>query len=154
MAEADEPFEQVWRHSPITIVVVAILAVGFAVLASIESVAGAAALAFMLWLWAVINVIGCWRFARVPYIAATESGVVVQNAFLHYKLAWSEIADIRGGYYGLRIVRTDGTSVTASAVQQPNIARWAGWRTRSDDVAGELMNRRLVHMRHTAHVED
>lgn len=154
MSAAEERFEQVWRHSRVTVAIAALMAVAWAVLGGVVLAMGQVFLAVLCWLWAVVSVVLAWRFVAVPFIAATESGVVVQNAFLRYTFAWSEIADVRGGYYGLRIVRTDGTSVSASAVQQPNIARWAGWRTRSDEVAGELLKRRFAYLRHDTRAAD
>lgn len=140
VSAADE--QQLWRPRAAARVSTALLTLIGAVLAAWVSADGLAFLAVMLWLLTCMCGIGLWRFAMVPYVAATDPGIVVQNPFLHSTIDWASVADIRGGYDGLQIVTTDGRCISAWAVQQANIARWLHEHTRSDDIARVLLDRR------------
>jgi ABC-type transport system involved in cytochrome bd biosynthesis fused ATPase/permease subunit len=90
---------------------------------------------------AVIIVIGVWRWAFVPYVALTDQGVEVQNRLLRASVPYSDISEVRGGYYGLTIVTKRDEIVTAWAVQKSNWARWTKKQTRADAVRAAIMAR-------------
>lgn len=82
-----------------------------------------------------------WRSCFVPYVALEPDCLFIQNRITAVRVPYRDIKQISGGYYGLRIVRTNGTIVMAWAVQKSNFARWLGEHTRSDDVIDAIMAR-------------
>lgn len=78
-----------------------------------------------------------YRAYVVARVEATPAGVRVVNPFATYELAWSEVAELSSVRH-LVVHRTDGSHVTAWAVQAANAARMAGRRSRADVVADRL----------------
>lgn len=96
----------------------------------------------LLWVAFAAIMIGAWRWAFVPFIALTDTGVVIQNRLLRATVAYADIAAVQPGYSGLTITRRSGGSVTAWAVQKTNMKRWQGREdTRADQVAGAIRAR-------------
>jgi hypothetical protein len=71
----------------------------------------------------------------------------IQNRITSRSVRYSEIAKVSGGYYGLRLVTTDGDVVVAWAVQKSNAARWLHRQTRADEISAAILERRA-----TAHI--
>jgi hypothetical protein len=90
---------------------------------------------------AVVIVLGVWRWGFVPYVELTDQGVEVQNRLLRASVPYSDISEVRGGYYGLTIVTKRNETVTAWAVQKSNWARWTKKQTRADAVRAAIMAR-------------
>ncbi len=98
----------------------------------------------VLWILLVIIALGVWRFAFVPNIEATETDLVVRNAFKERRIPWTQIKAIEPGSLGLIIVtKNGGLPRTAWAVQKGRGARLARRRGRADQVIDALM----VHVR-------
>jgi hypothetical protein len=141
---ASESSVQIWRVRPFgrfgSLVVAAgsiILAAGITFGATHEGLGVVA----VLWIYASMVSVGVWRGAFVPYIAVMPEAVVIQNPIVRLKVPWTDITGAGSGYYGLRIERKSGNSITAWAVQKSNTARWGHKRVRADDVANVIMER-------------
>lgn len=78
----------------------------------------------------------------VPYLKATQDRLVIRNPFQVSDILWSNIEDFRPGYWGIVVMKKDGSSVTAMAVQKANASVWLGVETRADDVVDVLKQRR------------
>ena len=72
-------------------------------------------------------------------ICAEAEGLLVVNGVGSHRIPWGDILSASPGYFGITLVRRDGTSVTAWAVQKSNLATWGGRRTRADDVAETIL---------------
>ena len=88
-----------------------------------------------------------WRFCSVPKIAATESGIAVDNPFGRALVPWQDVTDIVPGPSGLVIRRRDGRSTIAWAVQKDNLSGWLHKRTPADEVAEALLRMADEHNR-------
>jgi hypothetical protein len=95
----------------------------------------------LIWLVFPILVVGVWRWAFVPFLTLTPDAVFIQNRLTSRSVPYSEISDVRGGYYGLRLRTKSGEVVTAWAVQKSNAASRLHKRTRADEVASAIMER-------------
>jgi hypothetical protein len=82
-----------------------------------------------------------YRLSVHPRIWATVHGLLVRNPYSTIEVPWAEIKKLSPGYSGLCIQRSDGSEVTAWAVQKSNIANAAGHRTRADAVAEDIARR-------------
>jgi hypothetical protein len=91
--------------------------------------------------------VGGWRGGLVPQVAATEAGVEIVNPLRRFLVAWTDVADITPGYFGLVIRRRSQKPVVAWAVQKANVSTWTAKHTRADDVAEELMRIAASHHR-------
>lgn len=132
--------ETTWRVSGAGRVSAVLLVVIWVALAAALSADGNWAAA-VLGVIAVIGACGAWRWAFVPYVAVGPDGVRVQNAFTKVTLSYSEIRQVRVGYYGLVLLLTNGGAVTAWAVQKSNWARWRHTTTRADHVGAAITAR-------------
>jgi hypothetical protein len=96
-------------------------------------------LPFLLWPCAALIALGVWRGAFVPSITLTSDGVVIQNPITRVAVPYAKISHVHPGYYGVRINRLDGPTVTAWAVQKTNAAKWSGAGTRADEVSQAIL---------------
>ena len=63
------------------------------------------------------------RAARMR-VELDDRGITVFGLFTTKFLPWSELAGVSADYGGLRLIRTDGTVVTAGSMGKPNWATW------------------------------
>lgn len=106
----------------------------------------------ILWVVTLGMALAVWRLSFIPYIEATDSDLVVQNAFDEVHIPWNQIEAIRPGSLGLAI-KTKGRTLprNAWAVQKGRGAQWAKTHTRADDVTLALMEH--VHLGSPSGVE-
>lgn len=96
--------------------------------------------AVTFWLFTVVAALWVWWTAFHPYVACTAAGLVVCNPYRSVTIPWHDLDSVEGGYFGLIVRRrSDPRPIHAWAVQKSNFARWTGRRTRSDDVAREIL---------------
>lgn len=81
----------------------------------------------------------CALYAIRSRIVLTAETVTVQNAFKSYSVPLPEVTRVRGGYNGLEIGWAGHRTVVAGAVQKSNMSKWAGYQTRSDDIASDIL---------------
>jgi hypothetical protein len=89
----------------------------------------------------ILVAINVWRWAFVPYVKLTPEAVTIQNRYSGSTIRYTEIADVRAGYYGITIRKRDGGRTCAWAVQKSNAARATGRHTRADDLVDAIMLR-------------
>jgi hypothetical protein len=95
----------------------------------------------VMWASFVCLCLGVRYWAFVPYIALTETAVVIQNRMSSARIDYREIASAHSGDAGITIVRRDGTRVNGWAVQKSNAAKWTNKTTRSDQVVAAITSR-------------
>jgi hypothetical protein len=94
-----------------------------------------------IWSLTVFVVWMVWRCSFVPYLDLDKEDLIVQNLITRSAIPYSEITQVKPGYYGLVVDMRNGTSLTAWAVQKSNIARWTHRTVRADQVAEAIMAR-------------
>jgi Bacterial PH domain len=62
-------------------------------------------------------------------VEVDDHGVTVCRIFTTVSIPWDELADVSVDYGGLRLMRSDGTVVTAGSMGKPS---WASWFHRGD----------------------
>ena len=110
---------------------------------TLEVMGGQHATAELVLLWALLPLIsiGSWRWGFVSYVEASPHGLTVYNGFSPVAIPWTTITNIRPGYFGLLIFRTDGRPKRAVAIQRMRVSKWVGDWTRADAIAELLMAR-------------
>jgi hypothetical protein len=86
----------------------------------------------------VVSAVAIWLFAFRPSLTLTDSDVIVRNPWGTRVIPLADIAGFGGAYAGLSIQLRSGGSVAAWAVQKSNAAKWAGAKTRADEVADAI----------------
>ena len=89
----------------------------------------------------ILYAIGRWRWALHPRLIVLADGIKVRNGFSEQFVEWAEVDRCAAGYMGIVVVKKDGGTVTAFAVQKSNAMAWLNRRTRADEVA-EYIERR------------
>jgi Bacterial PH domain len=82
--------------------------------------------------------LGAWRLAFVPYVSVSSPGVIVQNPISRRTVPYSDIAEVRTGYYGLVLRLKSGQAVICWAIQKSNVAKLGRVFTRGDEVADAI----------------
>ncbi len=86
------------------------------------------------------------RYGWRSYIGVRQNGIAVGNGGREIVIPWDDVTSVRAGYSGIAINRTNGTTVTATAVQKTNLARWLGrTHTRADTVVATLKSHARSH---------
>jgi hypothetical protein len=67
-----------------------------------------------------------------------EAGVTAYNYVTTRRVPWHELAAVDADYVGLRLVRNDGSVVTATGVGKPNWATWLHRRVLADDAVDRI----------------
>ncbi|MEY9969020.1 hypothetical protein ABIA33_007107 [Streptacidiphilus sp. MAP12-16] len=126
-----------WRPSPAARILGAAFSLFFAAVA-VVAIAGAIAHADISMIWdallfsAIAAAVGC--YVGRAAIRVTPDAVIISNPFRTRTIAFSSIAAVSPGYYGVTITTRDGAAYTAMAIQKTNLSRWQGRRTRADEV--------------------
>lgn len=89
--------------------------------------------------------LACWRAVNSA-LTLTQTELVIRNPVLTYQVKLEDIIDVRPGYSGIEVMKSDGSKVSAWAVQKANYSAWAGKETRADVVAS-CIRRALVRSR-------
>ena len=66
-------------------------------------------------------------------VELSDVGVRMFRYFDTPLVPWADISDVVVGYYGLAIIRKDGTSVRTTALGKSNWSTWTGARSSADD---------------------
>jgi len=135
---------RVWRaeHRTRIAVVICLVAAAAAlvVLAALAYARGTTVwLPNLLVLLTLLGVLYAWRFGLHPSLLATDTQVVVANPFRTYAFDWDDITVIAPGENGL-LIGSEDAQAEAWCVQKSNWATRTGRRTRSDDIAAELLD--------------
>lgn len=129
-----------WRVSAGGRIAGVVLLVGWIGLAVGISVGGNAA-AIVIWVATVPLAAGVWQWAFVPYVLLGATEVTIQNRSSKVSVNYSQIRQVRAGYYGLTFILADGRRITAWAVQKSNWARWFRTPARADAVVDAITAR-------------
>ena len=86
----------------------------------------------------VVSAAGIWLAAFRPSLTLTAGELIVRNPWSTTTIPLADVKGFGGAYAGLSIERHSGGSVAAWAVQKSNAAKWAGKRTRADEVADAI----------------
>jgi hypothetical protein len=97
--------------------------------------------ALVMWVLAVLVILGVWRWFMVPYVALTPDRLVVRGAFARRTVGYGTIRGVHPGLYGVRIETEDQGEVNAWAVQKSKFSELTHRHTRADDVVDEIMDR-------------
>lgn len=106
--------------------------------------AGGASVGVATTIWCCVPILAAcaWRWAFVPYVALEPGVLLVQNRLGRcHRIAYTDVAMINAGYYGLTIRRHSGPRVVAWAVQKSNVASWTHKPTRADAIADTIRAR-------------
>jgi hypothetical protein len=79
----------------------------------------------------VVMAAGFIRTAQLRVVLC-DVGIVVHQYFRTKRIAWSEVQAVSIGYYGLRIDRTAGRSVTSASIFRSNWSSWTHRRSSAD----------------------
>ena len=142
-ASFDDAHDTVWRASVAgRFWAVACVACWLALVAGATAGGAPGGEVALLWLSLAAVAVGAWRWSFVPFVALTDSGVVVQNPFRRTTLAYADIATASSGSYGLTITRRSGGSVAVWAVQKSGRRRrQAKSESPADEVAKAIGTR-------------
>lgn len=72
-------------------------------------------------------------------VELSEAGVRIFRYFDTPVVPWADISNVAVDYYGLAIIRKDGTSVRTTALGKSNWSRWAGTRSSADDAVEAIL---------------
>jgi hypothetical protein len=129
---------QVWRVRLAGRIAGVCLVACWVALTVLVSVGGDVALTAILSTTALCLALGVWRWVFVPSVTLGASTLIIINRVSGQTVPYSQIAHVSSGYHGIIVCKRDGSSVRAWAVQQGNLKRWLGRRTRSDDVVDAI----------------
>ena len=92
-------------------------------------------------LFGVVISLGFLRSTRVR-VVLDDRGVTVYRLVTTEFVPWSDLAAVNVDYGGLRLLRSDGGTVTAASMGKPNWATWLNRRVAPDDwvdvIRGEM----------------
>jgi hypothetical protein len=96
---------------------------------------------------AVIGSVGILGFLRATRmrLELSDAGVRMFRFFDTPFVQWAEISDAKVSYFGLTIVRIDGTKVRTAALGKSNWSRWTGAYSSADDAVWTILAARREH---------
>jgi len=79
-----------------------------------------------------------WRVGPRNFVEARQEGLFVRNPLRDRLIRWSSITAIEPGSSGLRVRISDGTTVTAWAIQRSSVATLFGSRGRAARIIEQI----------------
>lgn len=92
--------------------------------------------------------IGALGFARASRmrVELSDDGLTVFKLFTTKFVSWSDLASVSADYHGMRLLRTDGVTVTAGSLGKSNWSKWDDRRVEADHRV-DIVRERLLHAR-------